>query len=125
MKINNKRQLQQIAINHSEDIEYKDFTKIYKKCSIEPYSFLTIGTTLASKNSLRFRKNRLKMTLTDDLKILNDKIKANQAQYDLDREAAKISALSSKELDKYEYLAVEDQDIHQEQLKKLNLIILL
>ena len=46
--------------------------KIYKKCSIEPYSFLTIGTTLASKNSLRFRKNRLKMTLTDDLKILND-----------------------------------------------------
>ena len=82
--------------------------KIYKKCSVEPYSFLTIGTTLASKNSLRFRKNRLKMTLTDDLKILNDKIKANQAQYDLDREAAKISALSSKELDKYEYLAVED-----------------
>ena len=125
MKINNKRQLQQIAINHSEDIEYKDFMKIYKKCSIEPYSFLTIGTILASKNSLRFRKNRLKMTLTDDLKILNDKIKANQAQYDLDREAAKISSLSSKELDKYEYLAVEDQDIHQEQLKKLNLIILL
>ena len=39
---------------------------------------------------------------------MTDKIKANQAQYDLDREAAKISALSSKELDKYEYLAVED-----------------
>ena len=48
------------------------------------------------------------MTLTDELKILNDKIKANQAQYDLDREAAKISALSSKELDKYEYLTGED-----------------
>ena len=55
-----------------------------------------------------------KMTLTDELKILNDKIKANQAQYDLDREAAKISALSSKELDKYEYLTGEDQDISQE-----------
>ena len=48
------------------------------------------------------------MTLTDGLKILDDKIKANQAQYDLDREAAKISALSSKELDKYEYLTGED-----------------
>ena len=39
---------------------------------------------------------------------LDDKIKANQAQYNLDREAAKISALSSKELDKYEYLTGED-----------------
>ena len=44
------------------------------------------------------------MTLTDELKILDDKIKANQAQYDLGREAAKISALSSKDLlKKYEY----------------------
>ena len=48
------------------------------------------------------------MTLTDELKILDDKIKANQAQYDLGREAAKISALSYKELDKYEYLTGED-----------------
>ena len=48
------------------------------------------------------------MTLTDELKILGDKIKANQAQYDLDRKPAKISALSFKELDKYEYLAGED-----------------
>ena len=44
----------------------------------------------------------LKMTLTDERKILHDKIKANQAQYDLDREAANISALPSKELDRYE-----------------------
>ena len=48
------------------------------------------------------------MTLTDELKILEEKIKANQAQYDLDRKAAKISALSSKELHKYEYLIGED-----------------
>ena len=48
------------------------------------------------------------MTLADDMKILDDKIKANQAQYDLDREAAKISALSSGELEKYKYLAGED-----------------
>ena len=48
------------------------------------------------------------MTLTDELKILDDTIKSNQSQYDLDREAAKISALSYKELDKYEYLTGED-----------------
>ena len=49
------------------------------------------------------------MTLIDELKILDDKIKANQAQYDLGREAAKISALSSKDLlEKFKYLAGED-----------------
>ena len=48
------------------------------------------------------------MRLTDELKIFDDKIKANQAQYDLVREAARIFALSSKELDKYEYLTGED-----------------
>ena len=48
------------------------------------------------------------MTLTDELKILDDKIKANQAQYDVGRKAAKISALSSKELDKYEYSTSEN-----------------
>ena len=49
------------------------------------------------------------MTLTDELKILEDRIKANQAQYDLSREAAKISALSSKDiLEMYEHLSGED-----------------
>ena len=48
------------------------------------------------------------MKLTEQLKILDDKIEANQAQYDLRREAAKISKLSSKELDKYEYLTGEN-----------------
>ena len=49
------------------------------------------------------------MTLTGELKILGDKIKANQAQYDLSREAAKIFALSSKDLlEKYEYLTGEE-----------------
>ena len=49
------------------------------------------------------------MTLTDELKILDDKIKANQAQYDLGREAAKVSAFISKDLfEKYEYLTGED-----------------
>ena len=57
MKINNKRELQNIAINHSADIDYQDFIKIYRKCTREPYSFLTIDTTLPSSNPLRFRKN--------------------------------------------------------------------
>ena len=48
------------------------------------------------------------MTLTDDPKILDDKIKADQAQYDLDSKAAKLSAVSSGELEKYEYLTGED-----------------
>ena len=49
------------------------------------------------------------MTLTDELKILDDNIKANQAQYDLGSEAAKIFALPSKDvLEKYEYLTSED-----------------
>ena len=44
------------------------------------------------------------MTVTDQIKILDRKIKQNEAQYDIDKEAAKISALSSNNLDKYEYL---------------------
>ena len=48
------------------------------------------------------------MTITDQIKILNRKIMQNEAQYDLDRKAAKISALSSNYLDKYEYLTGED-----------------
>ena len=50
----------------------------------------------------------MKMTVTDQLKIIDNKIKANQAQYDLDRLAAKISAYSSGDLRKYEYLTGED-----------------
>ena len=48
------------------------------------------------------------MTVTDQLKIIDNQIKANQAWYNLDRLAAKISALSSSELRKYKYLTGED-----------------
>ena len=66
------------------------------------------------------------MTLTDELKIIDDKIEANQAQYDLGREAAKISALSSKDLlGKYKYLTGEDLGHRPSVLKKrLNLSVL-
>ena len=57
MKIPNKRELQQSAINNSSDITTKDFINIYKKCTDKPYSFLVNDTTLASDDPLRFRKN--------------------------------------------------------------------
>ena len=57
MKIPNKRELQQIAINHSSDIDFKDFIKIHTKCGDNPYLFLVNDTTLSSDNPLRFRKN--------------------------------------------------------------------
>ena len=57
MKIPNKRELQQIAINHSSNIDFNDFIRIYKKFTDKPYSFLVNDTTLSSDNPLRFRKN--------------------------------------------------------------------
>ena len=50
MEIPNKRELQQIALNHSSDIDFKDFMKIYKKYTAEPYSFFVNGAILASDN---------------------------------------------------------------------------
>ena len=52
MKINNRKELQNIAINHSADIDYQDFMKIYRECTKEPYNFLTIDTTLPASNPL-------------------------------------------------------------------------
>ena len=107
-KIHNKRELQNIANNHSGHINYKEFMKIYRKCASEHH----YSTLIISFNNLK------KMALTEELKTLDDK--TTQAE-NLDREATKISALSSKEMDKYEYLTVKIQDINQEQLNKLNL----
>ena len=59
MKIPNKRELQQIVLNHSSDIDFKDSLNIYKKYTKEPYSFMVNDTTLPSDNPLRFRKNLL------------------------------------------------------------------
>ena len=92
MKFPNKRKLEQIALNHSSDINSKDFVRIYKKCTAEPYSFLVVDTTLPSNNPLRFRKNLLKW-------IYNEKL-----HDDINRKAAEISALSSGKINKYEYL---------------------
>ena len=58
-RIPSKRELQQIALNNSSDIDFKGFIKIYKKCTAEPYSFLVNDTALPSDDPLRFRKNLL------------------------------------------------------------------
>ena len=57
MKIPSKRGLQQIASNHSSDIDFKDFMKLYKDYTKEPYLFLVNDITLSSDNLLRFTKN--------------------------------------------------------------------
>ena len=59
IKILNKRKLQQIASNHSSDIDFKDFTKLCKDYTKETYAFLVHDTTLTSDTPLRFRKNLL------------------------------------------------------------------
>ena len=64
MKISNKREFalnkRQIALNHSSDTDFKDFMKIYKRCTAEPNSVLVNDTALLSDNALRLRKNLLK-----------------------------------------------------------------
>ena len=59
MKIPNKRELMQTALNHSSDINFKDFINIDKKYTAEPYSFLVNDDTLPSDDPLRFRRNLL------------------------------------------------------------------
>ena len=59
MKIPNKRELQQIASNHSSDIDFKDFMKLYKDYTKEPYSLLVNATALSLDSPLRFKKNLL------------------------------------------------------------------
>ena len=59
MKIPNKRELQQITLNYSSDIDFKDFMRIFKKYTAEPFSFLVNDTTLPSDDPLGFRKNLL------------------------------------------------------------------
>ena len=106
MKISNKTELQRIAINHLSDIDFKDFIKIYKNCPTETYSFLVKDATLPSNKSLGFRKNLLKWIDNKIIKI-DDQIKEEKLQYDINREAAKISAFSSGKINKYEYLSDE------------------
>ena len=57
--MHSKRELKQIASNHLSDIGFKDFMKLYKVCTKEPFSFLVNDTTFSYDNPLQFRKNLL------------------------------------------------------------------
>ena len=105
MKILNKRELQQIALNHTSDIITKDFINIYSKNTAKPYSFFVKDTTLLSDNLLRFRKNLFNK---NKIMTINDQIRDEKLQCEINREAAKISALSLGKIDKYEYLTGEE-----------------
>ena len=59
MKIPNRRELQQVALHHSSDIDFKGFMKIFENYTTEPYSFIVNDTTLPLDNPLRFTKNLL------------------------------------------------------------------
>ena len=107
MKIPDKKELQQIAFNNSADIDSKYFLNLYKRCTSKTYSFLVNDTTLASDNPLRYRCNLLERVYKLIMTI-EDKIRDEKLQYDINREAAKISGLSSGKIDKYEYLTVDE-----------------
>ena len=59
IKISNKLELQQIASNHSSDIDLQNFMNLYKKCTAKSFSFLVNDATLSSDNPSRFRWNHL------------------------------------------------------------------
>ena len=79
----------------------------FKNCTVKLYPFLVTDTTLASDNPLSARRNllerMLKLVMTVNAKIIDEKIQCN-----INREASKLSALSSGKIDKYEYLTSED-----------------
>ena len=113
MKILNKKELQQIALSNSTDTELKDFIKIYKKCTGEPYSFLVNDIILPSNNPLRIRKNHLNIYIIyiyiyiyifiyicNKIMAIDDQIEDEKLQHDINREAAKKSDLSSGKIDK-------------------------
>ena len=89
MKIPNKGELQQVASNHSSDSDFKDFMRLYKDYTKEPYSYLVNDANLPSDKE----KFIIKTTITKKIKATNNKIEQNKAQYDLDRQTVKISAL--------------------------------
>ena len=93
IKIPNKQELHRFESHHSSDIDFKDFINLYKKCTAKLYSFLVIDATLASDNPSRFI-------------IIDDKIRDEKLQYNIKRGTAKISALSSGKIDKYECLNI-------------------
>ena len=80
---------------------------LYKKSTAKPYSYLVIGATLASDNPLCFGKNLLER-IQNLIMATDGQIRDEKLEYDIKREEARISALSSGKFDKYEYLTGEE-----------------
>ena len=59
MKISNRKELQDIAINHYANIYYNNSVRIYRECTRKPYYFWTIDTILPASDPLRFRNSLL------------------------------------------------------------------
>ena len=92
--IPSKRDLQQVGFDHSSDDDFKDFMNLYKKCTAKLCSFSVNDITLVSNNPLHFEKNLSERKKKLLMKI-DDKIRYEKLQFDINREATKISALSS------------------------------
>ena len=107
MKIRKERELQQIALNNSSDINCKDFIKIYKKCTFESYSFSVNDATLASDNPLRFRKNLLitswQLMIRLEMKNCNMILKEKLPKYQLYHQS-KLIEMNILLLSKYYHL---------------------
>ena len=101
MKIPDKQELQEIAINHLSDTDFEEIKTLYRKCSTHIYSFFVIDTTRTLYNPYRFSKNllakpyRVVMTMKKlNTKKLDEEIRHEKLQYDINSAPAKISALS-------------------------------
>ena len=104
MKIQNKKELQQVASNHSFDINIKESIILYKIFTVKPYFFLAINTSLASDNPLNLRYNLERMWKL--IIITDDKIRDEKLQFDINREVTNIFPLSSGKINN-EYLTSE------------------
>ena len=79
MKVPNKRELQQICINQSSDIDFDEFKRLFKTCTAKPYLFLIVDVTFPSNNILRFQKNLLK-EIQRVVKTIDEKIRDEKFQ---------------------------------------------
>ena len=101
IKKTSKREFQQIASNHSSHIKFKDFMKLYKNYTKEPFSFLVNNTTLTSSLGRTYYKMAVN-------KKMKKHVEQNKAQYNSNRQTAKISASSSGNVVKHEFLSDKD-----------------
>ena len=97
LKFPNKEELQKLTLNHSSDIDFRDFTNLYQKCTAISFLFLVIDTTLTSDYPLCFRDNILK-GISELIMEIDDQIRYEKVQYGINREAAQISRLLSGKL---------------------------